>query len=203
MMNEEQLHLIPHQHKINRKSRNNQKKHPSFVVWFTGLSGSGKSSLANKLEQYLHQKGVHTYLLDGDNIRTGLNKDLDFSEAGRIENIRRIAEVAQLFVDAGLVVLTAFISPFEKEREMAKELIGPDSFIEAYVDCPIEVCEQRDVKGLYQKARNGIIKNFTGIDSPFEQPKQPDIIISTHMMSEEESLLKLITFLESKLVLPL
>jgi len=151
----------------------------------------------------LQQKGVHTYLLDGDNIRTGLNKDLDFSEAGRIENIRRIAEVAQLFVDAGLVVLTAFISPFEKEREMAKELIGPDSFIEAYVDCPIEVCEQRDVKGLYQKARNGIIKNFTGIDSPFEQPKQPDIVISTHMMSEEESLLKLITFLESKLVLPL
>lgn len=202
-MMKEQLYLIPHQHKIDRKSRNIQKKHPSFVVWFTGLSGSGKSSLANKLEQYLHQKGINTYLLDGDNIRTGLNKDLDFSEEGRIENIRRIAEVAKLFVDAGTVVLTAFISPFEKERTMAKDLIGADSFIEAFVDCPLEVCEQRDVKGLYQKARNGIIKNFTGIDSPFEKPQQPDIIISTHLMTEEESLSKLIIFLESKLILPL
>lgn len=199
----EQLHVIPHQHQITKQLRNQKNKHNSFVVWFTGLSGSGKSTLANLLEKHLFKQGIQTYILDGDNIRTGLNKDLDFSETGRIENIRRIVEVTKLLIDAGVVVLTAFISPFAKDRELAKTLIGSDNFLEVYVDCPLEVCETRDVKGLYQKARAGSIKNFTGIDSPFEIPAEPDITISTNLFSLEDCLIELIHFVQPKLLVSL
>jgi adenylylsulfate kinase len=150
----------------------------------TGLSGSGKSTLANAVESKLFEEGFHTYLLDGDNIRTGLNKDLGFSNEDRIENIRRIAEVAKLMMDAGLLVVSAFISPFREERAMIADLVGEKNFLEVFVDCPLEICEQRDVKGLYQKARAGIIKNFTGIDSPYEAPIHPKV----HIHSDQEEL---------------
>jgi len=161
--------------------------HRPGVMWFTGLSGSGKSTLAGALEQKLHAQGYHTYLLDGDNIRAGLNKGLTFSDEDRKENIRRIAEVAKLFVDAGVLVLTAFISPFREDRQRAKVLIGEGDFMEIFVDCPLEVCEQRDVKGLYKKARAGEIPKFTGIDSPFEAPEAPFAAIPTHTQSLEAS----------------
>lgn len=151
--------------------------HPGKVIWFTGLSGSGKSTLANLLEFELNRQGKHTYLLDGDNIRQGLNRDLGFTEVDRIENIRRSAEVAKLMLDAGLMVITAFISPFKKDREIAKNLIGEENFIEIYVCTPMKVCEQRDPKGLYKKARDGLIANFTGISSPYEEPNNPNLII--------------------------
>lgn len=163
---------------INRSARENHKGHRGKVIWFTGLSGSGKSTLANALEVELHKQGKHTYLLDGDNIRQGLNKDLGFTDADRVENIRRIAEVAKLMMDAGLIVMTAFISPFKQEREMAKQLIGKENFIEVFVDTPIQVCEKRDPKGLYKKAREGKLPNFSGISSSYEAPDQADIIIN-------------------------
>ena len=171
--------IIPHNHVITRKDRNDKTNHKSLVIWFAGLSGSGKSTLAGALETYLHEQGLNTYILDGDNVRKGLNSDLDFSEESRKENIRRIAEVSKLFVDAGVVVLTAFISPFKEDREIARKLIGDENIVEVYVECPLEVCEERDVKGLYKKARAGEIKNFTGIDSPFEEPESPDIKLNT------------------------
>jgi bifunctional enzyme CysN/CysC len=160
---------------ITRQDRERLNDHTGKVIWLTGLSGSGKSTLANALEQELHTQGKRTYLLDGDNIRQGLNKDLAFTDADRVENIRRIAEVAKLMMDAGLIVMTAFISPFRQEREMARQLIGTENFIEVFVDTPLEVCEQRDPKGLYKKARNGEIPNMTGINSPYEAPTSPDI----------------------------
>ena len=180
--------VIPHDHIIKIEDRIKKNGHVPKLIWFTGLSGSGKSTIASNLEIFLFEKGCGTYILDGDNIRTGINRDLDFSETGRIENIRRIAEISKLFVDAGLVVLTAFISPFRKERELARDLVGLKNFIEVYVNCPLEICEKRDVKGLYAKARKGLIKNFTGIDSPFEEPENPDIVLSTNQQSLEESL---------------
>ncbi|HKU54265.1 MAG TPA: adenylyl-sulfate kinase, partial [Rhizomicrobium sp.] len=149
------------------------------VLWFTGLSGSGKSTIANLVEKALAAEGKHTYLLDGDNVRHGLNKDLGFTDADRVENIRRVGEAAKLFVDAGLIVLTAFISPFRSERRMARELMGESEFLEVFVDTPIEVCMQRDPKGLYEKAKAGQIKNFTGIDSPYETPEKAEMIIHT------------------------
>ena len=164
---------------IQRKHRERLNGHPAKVIWFTGLSGSGKSTIANALEKELYAQGNRTYILDGDNIRKGLNNDLGFTEADRIENIRRIAEVANLMKDAGLIVIVAFISPFKREREMAKNLIGRESFVEVYINTPLEICEQRDVKGLYQLARSGKIPNFTGINSPFEQPESADIEIDT------------------------
>ncbi|MFH1602892.1 MAG: adenylyl-sulfate kinase, partial [Pseudomonadota bacterium] len=160
---------------ITRQEREKLNLHKGRVIWFTGLSSSGKSTLANALEVELHAQGLHTYILDGDNVRQGLNRDLGFTDADRVENIRRIAEVAKLMMDAGLIVLAAFISPFRSEREMARELIGPDNFVEVYVNTPLEVCEQRDVKGLYKKARMGLIPNFTGVNSPYEIPSHPDI----------------------------
>jgi bifunctional enzyme CysN/CysC len=163
---------------INRAAREKQHGHKGKVIWFTGLSGSGKSTIANALEVELHKQGKHTYLLDGDNIRQGLNKDLGFTDADRVENIRRIAEVAKLMMDAGLVVMTAFISPFKREREMARHLIGEENFIEVFVDTPIEICEERDPKGLYKKAREGKLPNFSGISSPYEIPENPNIIIN-------------------------
>jgi bifunctional enzyme CysN/CysC len=157
------------------------------VIWFTGLSGSGKSTLANALEVALHAQGKRTYLLDGDNVRQGLNKDLGFTHADRVENIRRIAEVAKLMMDAGLNVITAFISPFTQEREMARMLIGSQNFVEVYINTPLAVCEKRDVKGLYKKARSGQLLNMTGISSPYEVPLSPQVILDGANSSVEES----------------
>ena len=166
---------------VTRPLREQLNGHTGKVIWFTGLSGSGKSTLANALEVELHNRGMHTYLLDGDNVRMGLSKDLGFSDADRVENIRRIGEVAKLLLDAGLVVMTAFISPFRVERELARSVIGPDQFLEVYVNTPLDVCEQRDVKGLYKKARAGLIPSMTGITSPYEAPDQP--FYTTHTAS--------------------
>lgn len=191
----EERHIIPHDHKICLKDRSRHKKHQPKVIWFTGLSGSGKSTLANLLEQHLYKKGIHTYILDGDNVRKGLNKDLDFSIEGRNENIRRIGEVAKLMADAGLVVIAAFVSPIEKERQALKETVGADRFIEVFVDTPLSECEKRDTKGLYKKARKGEIKDFTGISSPFEPPQSPDIHIHTIEETPEFSLNKILEVL--------
>ena len=176
MPNQPTANLFPQFFDITRKDREALKAQQGKVIWFTGLSGSGKSTLANALEHVLHQAGKHTYILDGDNIRQGLNKDLGFSDADRVENIRRIAEVARLMADAGLIVITAFISPFKKEREMARNLIGSEHFLEVYVSTPLAVCEQRDPKGLYNKARRGELPNMTGISSPYEVPEHPEFI---------------------------
>jgi len=163
---------------ITRSDRERLNGHSGKVIWFTGLSGSGKSTIANALEKELHGLGKRTYILDGDNIRQGLNKDLGFTNADRVENIRRVAETAKLMMDAGLIVITAFISPFRAERNMARELIGSENFIEVFVDTPLEVCEKRDPKGLYKKARSGIIPNMTGINSPYEPPEFPDLTLN-------------------------
>ncbi|UOD51429.1 sulfate adenylyltransferase subunit CysN [Orrella daihaiensis] len=170
---------------ITREDRERLNGHPAKVFWFTGLSGSGKSTIANALEKELHRRGMRTYVLDGDNIRQGLNKDLGFSEADRVENIRRIAEVARLMLDAGLVVMVAFISPFRQEREMARDLIGKDAFVEVYVNTPIEVCELRDPKGLYKKARAGKIPNMTGISGTYEPPEQAEFVAAPSMSLAE------------------
>ena len=184
---------------IDQAARSELKGHPPAVFWFTGLSGSGKSTIANAFEQRLHAMGVHTYLLDGDNVRHGLNRDLGFTEVDRVENIRRVAEVAKLMSDAGLVVLTAFISPFKAERQLARELIGEDRFIEVFVDTPLNIAEQRDPKGLYKKARRGELKNFTGIDSPYELPEAPEMVISTTGKPLEEAIGQLKKFFQSRL----
>lgn len=197
----EKLHIIPHKHAITRVDRNKQRGHNSFLIWFVGLSGSGKSTLANALEKRLHQQGLGTFILDGDNVRSGLNKDLDFSDASRKENIRRIAEVAKLMVEEGVITLTAFISPFEEERAYVKKLLGDNHFVEVYVNCPLEECEKRDVKGLYAKARAGEISNFTGISSPFEEPTNPDVKIPTHKMSVEEGVEKILEKITAKLLI--
>jgi bifunctional enzyme CysN/CysC len=172
---------------IVREDRERMNGHKSRVIWFTGLSGAGKSTLANELEKELHGQGKRTYILDGDNVRLGLNKDLGFTDADRVENIRRVAEVAKLMMDAGLVVMTAFISPFRAEREMARELIGAEHFIEVFVDTPLELCEQRDPKGLYKLARNGHLTNMTGINSPYEAPIAPHLVFTqiTHTTLNE------------------
>tara|TARA_R110002020_G_scaffold47937_2_gene137027 strand:+ start:86531 stop:87076 length:546 start_codon:yes stop_codon:yes gene_type:complete len=171
-----------------------------FLVWFTGLSAAGKSTLANHLEVALHQKGYKTYLLDGDNLRIGLNRDLGFSQKDRDENIRRVGEVARLMMDAGLIVITAFISPMEKEREFLRKLIGADDFFEIHVDCPIEVCEARDPKGIYKKVRAGQIQNFTGIDSPYEVPSKLFLLVDTEKESLLESVNKIKQGLKSVLL---
>ncbi|MGP2522288.1 adenylyl-sulfate kinase [Pantoea ananatis] len=167
--------VVWHDHPVTRQAREQQHGHQGVVLWFTGLSGSGKSTVAGALEQALHRIGVSTYLLDGDNVRHGLCRDLGFSDEHRKENIRRVGEVAKLMVDAGLVVLTAFISPHRAERQMVRDLLDSDRFIEVFVDTPLAVCEARDPKGLYKKARAGELQNFTGIDSVYEAPDQPEI----------------------------
>jgi adenylyl-sulfate kinase len=172
--------------------------HNSFVIWFTGLSGSGKSTIASLVQEQLYLNGRHCYMLDGDNIRLGLNSDLDFSEEGRKENIRRIAEVAKLFIDSGIITICSFISPFEIDRENAKNIIQGDNFIEIYVKCSLEECEKRDVKGLYKKARTGEIPNFTGISSPYEEPKNPSIQIDTTNQNIEDCVDHIIRELESR-----
>jgi adenylylsulfate kinase len=180
--------LYPIQTKVDAEQRKQLLNQRPKLIWFTGLSGSGKSTLAVQLEAQLFAHGFKTYLLDGDNIRTGLNRDLSFSEEGRVENIRRIGEVSKLLVDAGLVVLSAFISPFEADRQQVRSIVGSENYFEVFVDTPIEICEQRDVKGLYKKARAGKVKNFTGIDSPYEAPKRPDISIKTAEMTIDQSI---------------
>ncbi len=180
--------IYPIQTKVSSLQRHELLNQKPKLIWFTGLSGSGKSTLAVQLEAQLFSLGFKTYLLDGDNIRAGLNKDLSFADDGRVENIRRIAEVSKLMLDAGLVVLSAFISPFEADRKQVKTIVGHENYLEVFVNTPLEVCEQRDVKGLYKKARAGEVKNFTGIDSPYETPENPDIEIPTHKMSLDESI---------------
>ncbi|MCU0387180.1 MAG: adenylyl-sulfate kinase [Chitinophagaceae bacterium] len=194
------LHIHPSTFKVSRTNRSEKLNQTPRLIWFTGLSGSGKSTLANALEFLLYSKGYATYLMDGDNVRTGLCKDLTFSIEDRIENIRRIAEVGNLMLDAGLIVLSAFISPFIADREMISRLVGAENFLEIYVDCPIEVCEARDVKGLYNKARQGLIPNFTGIDSPYEPPINPFAQIKTNEMSLETSVQYLFDQLEPRII---
>ena len=173
--------------KVSKSQRNELNQHSSFVVWFTGLSGSGKSTLASALQTLLHKRNIRTYMLDGDNLRMGLNSDLDFSDESRKENIRRVSEVAKLFMDAGFVAICSFISPFAEDRANAKSIIGMENFVEIYTKCDIAVCEKRDVNGLYKKVRNGEIKNFTGIDSPYEEPKSADLIVDTNQLSIDKS----------------
>ena len=169
--------------KIDRSKLKNQKP---FVLWFTGLSGAGKSTIANALDKKLHEMGKHTYLLDGDNVRHGLSKDLGFTDEDRVENLRRVAEVSKLMVDAGLIVISAFISPFKSERQMARDLFIEGEFLEIFIDTPLEIAEQRDVKGLYKKAREGTLKNFTGIDSPYEPPDNPEVWINCGQLNVDE-----------------
>ena len=185
-----------HQMSINKNLRSSINGQKPCVLWFTGLSGSGKSTIANIIEQKLHKLGKHTYLLDGDNVRHGLNKDLGFTDVDRVENIRRISEVSRLMVDAGLITIVSFISPFKSERKMARELVESDEFIEIYVDTSIEECEKRDPKGLYKKARSGKLKNFTGIDSNYEIPSSPEIILETKIKSAEELADEVILYLK-------
>lgn len=192
-------HIKKQDYTIGRKDREKINQHRSFLIWFTGLSGSGKSSIANLLEKRLHKQQIHTYSLDGDNLRRGLNKELTFSKNDRNENLRRTAEVAKLFVDAGIVVIAAFISPYIKTREEIKEIVGFENYIEVFVNTPLEICEQRDVKGLYKKARTGEIKNFTGISSPYEKPVNPSIEINTTKETPEEAVDKIISFIQNKL----
>ena len=189
--------VIYHHASVTRQRRNKLNEHRSVVLWFTGLSGSGKSTLAHAVEEKLYQKGCRTFVLDGDNVRHGLNSNLDFSESGRTENIRRISEVSKLMLESGLIVMTAFISPFNKDRNEARKLISSDDFIEIYCKASLEICETRDVKGLYKRARAGEIKNYTGIDSPYEVPENPDLTINTDDQSLEESASTIFSFLES------
>jgi adenylyl-sulfate kinase len=190
---------IHHQHfDVDMAARAAQKGQLPFVLWFTGLSGAGKSTIANQVERQLFAMGRHSYLLDGDNVRRGLSRDLGFSDADRVENIRRVAEVARLMMDSGLIVLTAFISPFRAERIQARQTIGADNFYEIFIDTPLAVAEQRDVKGLYKKARSGQLKNFTGIDSPYEVPEAPSLTVFTEHETAEQSAAKVVAFLKEK-----
>ena len=181
--------------KVERREQNN---HHSFVLWFTGLSGSGKSTVANAVAKALFDKSIRNYVLDGDNVRFGLNKNLGFSAEDRTENIRRIGEVSKLFVDSGQVVLTAFISPFQEDRAQVREILEGNEFVEVYVECPLEECEKRDPKGLYKKARSGEIRDFTGIDSPYESPANPELTINTSTQSVEECVQTVIEYLANR-----
>jgi bifunctional enzyme CysN/CysC len=182
---------------IDKAARAQTKQQTPRCIWFTGLSGSGKSTIANMLEKKLFEQGFHTYLLDGDNLRHGLNRDLGFTEADRVENIRRVAEVARLMVDAGLIVLASFISPYRSEREMARQLFAEGEFIEVFVDTPLAECELRDVKGLYAKARRGELKNFTGIDSAYESPETPELALDTCKLTPEICVQHILQYLQS------
>ncbi|MEC8481148.1 MAG: adenylyl-sulfate kinase, partial [Pseudomonadota bacterium] len=181
---------------VDRQARWRLLGHQGKVVWFTGLSGSGKSTIANALEQRLHERGVLTYILDGDNVRQGLNRDLGFTDADRVENIRRTAEVAKLMLDAGAVVITAFISPFRSERDIARALFEPGEFIEVFLDVPLAVVEQRDPKGLYQKVRRGELPHFTGIDSPYEPPQAAELALKTDVLSVDDSVARILELLD-------
>ncbi|MHA7924124.1 MAG: adenylyl-sulfate kinase [Marinobacter sp.] len=187
--------IVWHDHKITRAERSVNKNQKPCLLWFTGLSGSGKSTIANALDVALHRRGYHTFLLDGDNVRHGLCSDLGFSDDDREENIRRVGEVCKLFADAGLIVMSAFISPFTSDRRMVRKLFPAGEFIEVFMDTPLATCEERDPKGLYQKARSGQIKHFTGIDSPYEIPSHPELRLDTSTMSVEACVDTLIAYL--------
>lgn len=202
MKHQKVKNVVWHHATVNRERREKLANHRAVVMWFTGLSGAGKSSLAHAVEEELYQKGCRTYVFDGDNVRQGLCSDLGFSDADRSENLRRIGEMVKLFLDAGVISLTAFISPFVKDRERIKSLIGEADFLEIYCDCPIEICESRDVKGLYQKARRGKIPQFTGISSPYEPPENADLKINTGMESLESCVKKVINLMEERGILP-
>lgn len=193
---EKSTNVVWHEQSLTKENRRKQNGHNSFVIWFTGLSGSGKSTLANALASRLFHDDVRNYVLDGDNVRHGLNKDLGFSEEDRTENIRRIGEVSKLFVDSGQVVLTAFISPFQADRKLVRDLLDEKEFIEVYVKCSIDTCEERDPKGLYVKARQGLIKDFTGINSPYEEPENPEIVVESDRTTVEESVEQVIQYLK-------
>jgi adenylylsulfate kinase len=196
MAEQKATNIVWHQGAVTRADREQMNGHKGCIVWLTGLSGSGKSTIAVDLEKRLWERGVRAYILDGDNIRHGLNKNLGFSPADRTENIRRIGEVAKLFTEAGMVALTAFISPYRADRDQVRALMQPGDFIEVHVECPVEVCEQRDVKGLYKKARAGEIKEFTGISAPYEAPLTPEMKIDTSGQSVEASALQILAYLE-------
>lgn len=194
-------HIIKHNYMVTKSDRNKLNNHNSFLMWFTGLSGSGKSTIANLVELELHKKGIKTYVLDGDNIRKGINKDLTFAPEDRTENIRRIAEIANLMVEAGNVVLAAFVSPYKKDRENVKNILKNSNFVEIYVNTSVEECEKRDVKGLYKKARAGEIKNMTGISAPYEAPENPDLEIITENLTIEQSVNEVLKYIQPKLQL--
>lgn len=191
--------VVWHKPEVTRQMRNRLNGHKSIALWFTGLPSSGKSTIAHSVEKRLYEMGVRTYTLDGDNVRHGLCSDLGFSKEDRTENLRRIAEVIKLFLDAGIVVLAAFVSPLREQREKIKTLIGQEDFIEIYCRCPVEVCELRDSKGMYKKAKNGEIKEYTGVSAPYEEPENPTLIIDTHLLSIEESVDRVLKLVESKI----
>ncbi|MFB4167193.1 adenylyl-sulfate kinase [Virgibacillus sp. JSM 102003] len=190
--------IVWHDSKVTKSARRELNNHKSAVIWFTGLSGSGKSTVSVELERELYSQGVRTYRLDGDNVRHGLNKNLGFSPEDRKENIRRIGEVSKLMVDAGLFTLSAFISPYREDRDEVRELVEDGEFIEVFVDASVETCEARDPKGLYKKARAGEIKGFTGIDAPYEEPKNPEVTIDTDKLTLEESVQEIVDYLKEK-----
>ena len=192
------LHTVTQNYKITKAQRELLHGHKAYLLWFTGLSGSGKSTLANLVEMALHQQGLSTYILDGDNVRQGINKDLSFAPKDRSENIRRIAEISNLMLDAGVITLAAFVSPYKKDREVVKQIVGPDKFIEIYVNTTLSECESRDVKGLYKKARAGEIKNMTGISAPYQVPLNPDIEIITDSQTIQQSVAVIMQFLNTK-----
>lgn len=194
-MTRKSTNTIWHHATITRADREKLHKHKSAILWFTGLSGSGKSTLAHAVEDHLYKLGISTFVLDGDNVRHGLCSDLSFSDHDRVENIRRIGELAKLIIEAGVITLTAFISPFKSDRNSARNLVPHGDFLEIHCQCPIETCEQRDVKGLYKKARAGEIPFFTGIDSPYEAPEQPELVVNTHEQTLEESVASVINLL--------
>jgi len=190
--------IVWHSSSVSRERRNHQNQHKSAVLWLTGLSGSGKSTLAYSVEERLFQLGYRVNVLDGDNVRHGLCSDLEFNDEDRKENLRRVGEVSKLFVEAGFITLAAFISPFSDDREKVRSIFSHGDFLEVFVDCPIKVCEDRDAKGLYNKARQGAIKDFTGIDSPYEPPVKADLTIRTHEQTLEESVTKVLKFLSDQ-----
>ncbi|MEK4172064.1 adenylyl-sulfate kinase [Lysinibacillus sp. FSL L8-0312] len=190
--------IVWHEASITKEERRSKNKHQSFILWFTGLSASGKSSVANAFARRLFERGNQAFVLDGDNVRHGLNKDLGFDEFGRKENIRRIGEVSKLFIESGQIVLTAFISPYREDRQVVRGLVDDGEFLEVYVKCSVETCEKRDPKGLYKKARNAEITNFTGISAPYEEPENPEIILNTEQHSIEECVEQLTKILTLK-----
>ncbi len=202
MAKQKASNLTWHETTVTKQDREELLNQKGCVVWFTGLSGSGKSTLANAVAHQLHERNHHTYVLDGDNVRHGLNKNLGFSPEDREENIRRVGEVAKLFVDAGTIVMTAFISPYRTDRDQARDLIEENRFVEVFVECPLNICEERDPKGLYKKARSGEIKEFTGISAPYEEPNNPEVVVNTSELSVIESAHQVIVYLEKAGLVP-